>query len=142
MPSKLRNMGNQKDNSRYANSEQQRFPSTTVSTREREEQLSAKIHQMAIDQYKRGVELFESNTLDNAKECFEDALAARLVSHGPDSDQVLNTHRYLRLIALKQDDQFKAAYHATKMTQIQNTIMRQKYQFSSSRIDWSVFSDD
>eukprot|EP00956_Cyclotella_meneghiniana_P022514 scaffold42709_cov103-Cyclotella_meneghiniana.AAC.4 len=137
MPPKLRSIVEQKESSSDANSEQQGAPSMTST---REEQLSTKIYQISIDQYNRGVKLFESNNLDDAKECFKDALAARLVSHGPDSDQVLITHHYLRLIAHKQGDQCKSEYHGRKMTQIQNAIMRRKFQFSSSHIDWNVLS--
>lgn len=137
MPPKLRSIVEQKESSSDANSEQQGAPSMTST---REEQLSTKIYQISIDQYNRGVKLFESNNLDDAKECFNDALAARLVSHGPDSDQVLITHHYLRLIAHKQGDQCKSEYHGRKMTQIQNAIMRRKFQFSSSHIDWNVLS--
>ena len=137
MPPKLRSIVEQKESSSDANSEQQGAPSMTST---REEQLSTKIYQISIDQYNRGVKLFESNNFDDAKECFKDALAARLVSHGPDSDQVLITHHYLRLIAHKQGDQCKSEYHGRKMTQIQNAIMRRKFQFSSSHIDWNVLS--
>ena len=108
MPPKLRSIVEQKESSSDANSEQQGAPSMTST---REEQLSTKIYQISIDQYNRGVKLFESNNFDDAKECFKDALAARLVSHGPDSDQVLITHHYLRLIAHKQGDQCKSEYH-------------------------------
>ena len=112
---------------------------TTSSTRE--QQLSVQIHLMSIDQYERGVQFFNCNSLDKARECFEDALMARLVSYGPDSDRVLNAHLYLRLIAHQQSDSCKAAYHNAKITQIHNTNMRRKYQFSSNLIDWSVLAD-
>eukprot|EP00956_Cyclotella_meneghiniana_P010618 scaffold14776_cov97-Cyclotella_meneghiniana.AAC.2 len=97
---------------------------------------------MSIDQYEKGVQFFNSKSLDKARECFEDALMALLVSYGPDSSEVLNTHLYLRLIAHRQRNSCKAAYYNARVTQIQNTNMRRKYQLSSDRIDWSVLADN
>ncbi|KAL3783563.1 hypothetical protein ACHAWO_003269 [Cyclotella atomus] len=108
----------------------------------REKRITKQMHETSINQYIRGVDYLQRNLHDEAKECFEDALAARLVLHGPDSDDVLAAHHQLRWIANQQGDLRKAAHHKAKIVQIQNARMREKYQrFASDKIDWSVLCD-
>jgi hypothetical protein len=116
--------------------------SEDVSTTRRNSAYS-RILQLSIEQYARGYELLERNDLDSAKECFEDALAARLVVHGPDSEEVMETHHQLRLIARNQGDLRKAAHHKARIMQIQSTKFRQKCKrVAADRIDWRVLSED
>jgi Tfp pilus assembly protein PilF len=108
----------------------------------REKRITKQMHESSINQYIRGVEYLQRNLHNEAKECFEDALAARLVLHGPDSDEVLAAHHQLRWIAKQQGDVRKAAHHKAKIVQVQNARVREKYQrFASDKIDWSVLCD-
>lgn len=101
------------------------------------------MHHISTHQYMKGVEYLQCNILGNARECFEDALAARLVLYGPDSDEVLATHHQLKCIAQKQGDMSKAAYHKSKIVQVQNARMRRTFQrFAADPIDWSVLGNE
>ena len=109
----------------------------------RKQHISKQMHETSKNQYIRGVECLQQNMFEEARECFEDALASRLVPHGPESDEVLATHHQLKYIAHQQGDVRKTAHHKARIAQIQNTRLRQKYKkFVSDQIDWSVLANE
>lgn len=108
-----------------------------ISTDRREQSLSNQILQISNDGYDRGVQLFISKKYLEASECFEDALAARLVLFGPDSEDVLEIHQQLKQIAHIQGDARKAAHHKLKISQIHSACMRH-IGHTANPIDWRI----
>ncbi|KAL7462947.1 hypothetical protein ACHAXS_003319 [Conticribra weissflogii] len=103
----------------------------------RKRALSNQILSISNDSFHRGSTLLNEGKLDEARECFEDALAARLVLYGPDSEKVLKVHYKLKNIADIQGDVAKAAHHRLKILQLSSRA----YRCSRDPVDWSILSD-
>lgn len=110
-----------------------------ASVQRRKRSLSNQILKISGDSFNRGASFLNARRYDEARECFEDALAARLVLYGPDSEQVLAVHFKLKKIAEIQGDVRKAAHHRLKILQLSSSNMPYK-QSGHDPVDWSILS--
>mmetsp|Transcript_41990 Transcript_41990/g.75639 ORF Transcript_41990/g.75639 Transcript_41990/m.75639 type:complete len:156 (-) Transcript_41990:189-656(-) len=100
--------------------------------------LSNQILRISSESYDQGVIFLNDKKYDDARECFEDALAARLVRYGPEDACILEVHGNLRRIAYIQGDATKAARHEVKISHIQSVVMSNKMNNHHDTVDWSV----
>ena len=101
--------------------------------------LSNQILRISSESYDQGVIFLNARKYDDARECFEDALAARLVRYGPENACILEVHGNLRRIAYIQGDANKAARHKLKISHIQSVMMLNKInKHHDDTVDWSV----
>jgi len=104
--------------------------------------LSDQILRKSNESYDQGVIVLKAKKHDDAREYFEDALAARLVLYGPNDECILEVHDKLRRIALIQEDDKKAAYHQLRITNIEASVMLRKANQHHDTVDWSVLCKD
>eukprot|EP00569_Conticribra_weissflogii_P008485 CAMPEP_0171366378 /NCGR_PEP_ID=MMETSP0879-20121228/5352_1 /TAXON_ID=67004 /ORGANISM="Thalassiosira weissflogii, Strain CCMP1336" /LENGTH=141 /DNA_ID=CAMNT_0011874181 /DNA_START=199 /DNA_END=624 /DNA_ORIENTATION=- len=103
----------------------------------RKRDLSNQMLSISNDGFRRGSTLLNEGKFDEAREIFEDALAARLVLYGPDSEKVLKAHYKLMKIADIQGNVTKAAHHRLKILQLTSRA----YQSCRDPVDWSILSE-
>ena len=108
----------------------------------RETSLSNQILQISSESYLQGLGLLNSGKYDEARDCFEAALAARLVLYGPDDERLLDVHGQLRRIAYIQGDVNKAAHHKEKILQIQSLMLMSEHNAYHDKVDWSVLCNE
>lgn len=103
-------------------------------------QMHCQILQISQHGYNEGERLLKSKKYDDAKECFESALAARLVLYGPENESVLRAHERLRTIAFIQGDAKKEVYHMLKTKHIQSLTLLNAQNEYHDTVDWSQIS--
>mmetsp|Transcript_13632 Transcript_13632/g.29533 ORF Transcript_13632/g.29533 Transcript_13632/m.29533 type:complete len:163 (+) Transcript_13632:81-569(+) len=122
-------------------SEEKSLTSTTSreenAAEDRRQYLFNQIIEISNESYDRGMAFLSANKFDDARECFEAALAARLVLYGPESACVLEVHEKLTRVAYVQGDANKEAHHRLKVSQIQS-LLRVNGPYANDRVDWSV----
>lgn len=104
--------------------------------------LSDQILQISDESYHQGVSFLNSKNYNDATECFEAALAARLVLYGPDTHCVLRVHQKLKRVACIQGNEKKAAHHKLKILHLESLLPllsdEKKYH---DTVDWSVLCE-
>ena len=102
--------------------------------------LYSEILRISREGYEQGLVFLDATRYDEARECFEAALEARLVLDGPESESVLDARVMLCRIAKLQGDKMKAAHHHSKIASIQSRIMMKRIQEDNAHdtIDSSV----
>mmetsp|Transcript_15698 Transcript_15698/g.34001 ORF Transcript_15698/g.34001 Transcript_15698/m.34001 type:complete len:154 (-) Transcript_15698:2473-2934(-) len=125
----------------YRNTQHNNKTLDQIAAEHRSEFLSDQILHQTWESYDQGVSFLNLEKYDDATECFEAALAARLVLYGPDNECVLRVHQKLYRIAHIQGDAKKATHHRLKILRLQSILpLNEEHKFHDT-VDWSVLCE-